>query len=121
MRADWEEEIRQVITEAVSDAAFPEEDSRRMLDRIHSSVGERRRTMRLTKKQTGLAVAAALVVLGSITAVGAGRIASLSSSVSLNAAVASYEELKNRVRPAWDRSRRLQSSFPAARVLNEAL
>lgn len=94
MRADWEEEIRQVITEAVSDAAFPEEDSRRMLDRIHSSVGERRRTMRLTKKQTGLAVAAALVVLGSITAVGAGRIASLSSSVSLNAAVASYEELK---------------------------
>ena len=89
MRADWEEEIRQVITEAVSDAAFPEEDSRRMLDRIHSSVGERRRTMRLTKKQTGLAVAAALVVLGSITAVGAGRIASLSSSVSLNAAVAS--------------------------------
>lgn len=96
MRADWEEEIRQVITEQVSSADFSDEDSSRILRQIHSSMGERRKIMRLSKKQAGLAAAAALVILGSITAVGAGRIAVLYSHTSLNEEVTSYEEMKAR-------------------------
>lgn len=57
-----------------------------MLNNIHTAIEKRSRIMRISKKKTVLFVAAAVMAFGAITAVGAGKIAGLYSSLSLKEA-----------------------------------
>ena len=107
MGYDQEERIKKEIQEQLSTVCFSEERADRILRDVHQqiieedmtmsapvrgkgqsmcvmSMRERRKRMRYNKKRTGLVVAAALVVMGAVTAVAAGKVAYTSSSTHLD-------------------------------------
>ena len=87
-----DEEIRRTI-QALGDSIFlGEDDSERLFQKIRLRTEERRTVMRISRgKKLALALAAVLVI-GSVSAIAAGRVASLSSSTDLKEAIQSAEE-----------------------------
>lgn len=84
MKHDWEKQIKEGILAEVSSVPFSETEENRILDAVHQKIGERSKIMKLSKKKMGIVLAAAMIVVGTVTAVAAGRISYLRSGVSLN-------------------------------------
>ena len=87
-----DEEIRKTIQEFGDSIFLGEDDSERLFQKIRLRTEERRTVMRISRgKKLALALAAVLVI-GSVSAIAAGRVASLSSSTDLKEAIQSAEE-----------------------------
>ena len=50
MKDEWEKKLKKAIEYQVSAVSFSEEDSRRILEKVHDNVGERRKMMNGSKK-----------------------------------------------------------------------
>ena len=87
-----DEEIRKTIQALGDSICLEEADSERLFQKIRLRTEERRTFMRISKgKKLALALAAVLVI-GSVSAIAAGKVASLSSSTDLREAIQSAEE-----------------------------
>lgn len=93
MNVGWENEVKKELVEEVNAVDFPEEIQGQILADVHQQIRKRRVKMRKNKKYTGVILAAALVVIGTVTAIGAGKIAFYSSNHSINDEIADFEEL----------------------------
>ena len=102
MKDEWEKKLKKAIEYQVSAVSFSEEDSRRILEKVHDNVGERRKMMNGSKKRIVIAAAAMVAAAGSITAIGAGRIAFLSSSTYRDQAIRDFDQLKAEGEKALD-------------------
>lgn len=108
--------MREMVREEVAGLYFSEERADQILKRVHQqiteedrtagvpmrergqrtgalSIRERRMRMRYNKKRTGTLIAAALVVMGAVTAVAAGKVAYTSSSTYADERIDTMEEL----------------------------
>lgn len=98
MRRNWDdfedEALRQSVQEGMQGISWTRQQEEDRLQEIHRAMEERSRTMKLRGKKMVLAVAAALAVTGSITAVAAGKITGYYSSTNLDEAIDSPEELQ---------------------------
>lgn len=87
-----DEEIRKTIQALGDSICLGEDDGERLFQKIRLRTEERRTVMRISRgKKLALALAAVLVI-GSVSAIAAGRVASLSSSTDLKEAIQSAEE-----------------------------
>ncbi|MDO5418375.1 MAG: hypothetical protein Q4F29_14345 [Lachnospiraceae bacterium] len=93
MRDRFEDTLRQVMEAELASADFPEAAEQRILEQIHGQVDERRNQMKYSKKRIGIMLAAAFVVIGSITAIGAGKITTLVSHTYKDEAIHSTAQL----------------------------
>lgn len=92
MKEIKDEEIRKTIRALGDSICLEEADSERLFRKIRLRAAERRTVMRISKgKKLALALAAVLVI-GSVSAIAAGKVASLSSSTDLRDAFQSAEE-----------------------------
>lgn len=92
MKEIKDEEIRKTIRALGDSICLEEADSERLFRKIRLRTAERRTVMRISKgKKLALALAAVLVI-GSVSAIAAGKVASLSSSTDLRDAFQSAEE-----------------------------
>ncbi len=103
--------LRDRIQAEVSSAEFTKEAEDRILDRIHCQISERRIVMRLSKKKTGVILAAAMIVLGAATAIGAGRIAYTSGGTNLNEGIRSISQLTGEAKKQLGQAPKLAESF----------
>ncbi len=102
MKKSWDERekqgkrdlLRQQLPADMDRISFTEIQEQENLRQIHRVIEERRRNMRFHGKRMVIAVAAAMMVTGTITAIGAGKIVGLYSSTDLRKAVHSAAELK---------------------------
>lgn len=93
MKRDWEKQIKDEIVSEVSSVPFSKAEEDRILEAVHRRMAERSKIMKLSKKKISIVLAAAMILVGAATAMGAGRIAYLMSSTSRNDAIFSAEQL----------------------------
>lgn len=93
MNAEWEKEMKNQLIQEVSAIDFPEEMEEKILDGVHRQIRKRRKKMRKGKTYTKVILAAALVIIGTVTAIGAGKVAYYSSGHSINDEVHDFAEL----------------------------
>lgn len=93
MKHDWEKQIKDGILAEVSSVPFSETEENRVLDAVHQEIEERSKIMKLSKKKMGIVLAAAMIAVGTVTAVAAGRISHLRIETSLNDAVKEASQL----------------------------
>lgn len=93
MKHDWEKQIKDGILAEVSSVPFSETEENRILDAVHQEIGERSKIMKLSKKKMGIVLAAAMILVGTVTAAAAGKISYLKSGVSLNDVVTEAGQL----------------------------
>ena len=98
MSRNWDdhedEALRRSLREGIQGISWTEQQEDDRLRKIHKAIEERSRTMDLHGKKMVVAVAAALAVTGSITAIAAGKITAFYSSTNLNEAITSPKELE---------------------------
>lgn len=75
MNSSWEDKIKTQLAEEIHAVDFSKETQNQILNRVHGQIRKRRIGMKMNRKYTGVILAAALVVIGGITAIGAGKIA----------------------------------------------
>lgn len=93
MNIGWDEKLKRELTEEICAVDFPKETEERILNHVHGQIKKRRIAMKISRKHTGIVLAAALVVIGSITAIGAGKIAFTSSGHSVSDEIQNIDEL----------------------------
>ena len=93
MNSSWEDKIKTQLAEEIHSVDFSKETQDRILNRVHGQIRKRRIRMKMDRKYTGVILAAALVVIGGITAIGAGKIAFTSGGHSLEEEVENLAEL----------------------------
>lgn len=93
MNDGWENELKKELMEEITAVDFPEEVQGQILAGVHQQIRKRRRTMKRGKRYTGVLLAAALVVIGTVTAIGAGKVAFYSSHHSINDEISDFAEL----------------------------
>lgn len=94
----WDQELKYYFESAAHSVKLNGDAKERILAAAHRQIEERRKNMRIVKKKKAaiLAAAAAVVMLGTITAVGAGTIEGLFTSVNKqNVDYSSGEEIKS--------------------------
>lgn len=106
-----EERIKNQIQAEVSSVCFTRETEDRILDRVHGQIGKRRMIMRLSKKKTGILFAAAMAVIGTVTAIGAGRIAHTSGGTNLNEGIYSVSQLTTQGKDKLGQGLKIAESF----------
>lgn len=94
MNIGWEEELRKNLVEEITALDFPAETEERIRTEIHRQIRKRRMVMKVNRKHTGVILAAALILVGAVTAIGAGKVASYSSGHSLNDEVTDIHALE---------------------------
>lgn len=93
MKYDLEKALKKAVQSEVSSADFSPEDQEKSLEQIHKQICGRSNIMKIHKSKRMIILAAALVAAGTITAIGAGKVASLSSSTNRKDAITSHTEL----------------------------
>ncbi len=106
-----EEKVRVQIQAEVLAVHFTKESEDRILDRIHGQMHERRTIMRFSKKKTGVILAAAMIVLGAATAIGAGRIAYTSGGTNLNEGIHSLSQLTGEAKKQMGQAPKVAEAF----------
>lgn len=96
MNKNLDGRLKELLTSELDTVEMSEEADRRVLAGIHQQMHERRTIMRYPKKRMIVAIAAAIAVTGTITAIAAGRIAGLVSSTNRNEAILSVAELEEK-------------------------
>ncbi|HIQ73041.1 MAG TPA: hypothetical protein IAA51_01285 [Candidatus Cottocaccamicrobium excrementipullorum] len=119
MKDEWEKKLKKAIEYQVSAVSFSEEDSRRILEKVHDNVGERKKMMNGSKKRIVIAAAAMVAAAGSITAIGAGRIAFLSSSTYRDQAIRDFDQLKAEGEKALGQIPKLKESLGGGQTFSE--
>lgn len=94
MSEKWESRIKQSIKEEIQSIELSQLDQNRILTQIHDNKEMRRQNMRAGKKKFAIVFAAVLVAMGTITAIGAGKVTSLVSSTSMEDEIYSVAEFK---------------------------
>ena len=94
MNKKWESQIKQSIKKDIELIEFSQLDQNRILTQIHDNKEMRRQNMRAGKKKFAVIFAAVLVAMGTITAIGAGKVTGLVSSVSVEDEIYSMAEFK---------------------------
>ena len=94
MNKKWESQIKQSIKKDIESIEFSQLDQNRILTQIHDNKEMRRQNMRAGKKKFAVIFAAVLVAMGTITAIGAGKVTSLISSVGVEDEIYSVAEFK---------------------------
>lgn len=93
MNTGWEDKIRQELMAEICAVDLPKETEEQILNHVHGQMKKRRMKMSIGRKHTGVILAAALVVIGSITAIGAGKIAFTSGGHSRDDEIQNITEL----------------------------
>lgn len=93
IRETEDEQIRQALAQRAEKVKVSPEDTRRMADFVHRRIEEENRMKRWSARKIAV-VAAAVCVLGTITAIAAGKVVSIGSDSSWNDAVYDYKEAK---------------------------
>ncbi len=105
MKRKWDEEqLGQRIRGEVEHISWSDAQEQEGLRAIHRAIGERRTEMKFHGKKMMIAVAAALVAMGSITAIAAGTITGYYSGINHNDAIRSASELQEKGRKALGES-----------------
>lgn len=94
MSEKWESRIKQSIKEDIESIEFSQLDQNRIFTQIHNNKEIRRQNMRAGKKKFTVVFAAVLVAMGTITAIGAGKVTSLVSRTNIEDEIYSVEEFK---------------------------
>lgn len=93
MKHNWEKQIKDGIHNEISSVVFSEADENRILDAVHRQTMERSRIMTLSGKKIRIVLAAAMIAVGAVTAVSAGRITGLVSHTCKNEAILEADQL----------------------------
>lgn len=93
VKGNQEELFKDEIQAKVTKVYFSREAEDRVLNNIHYQIHERRSIMKLSKKKMSIVLVAAMIVIGSATAIGAGKIAYTSSHTNRNEAIHSASQL----------------------------
>ena len=102
MSKELDERLEQMLVSGLDTVEMTDEADRRVLAGIHQQIRERSNIMRYPKKRMVVAIAAAVVVTGTITAVAAGKIVGLVSSTNRNEAIHSAVELEKMAEKSLD-------------------
>lgn len=94
MSKDWDKRLGRMIETEVEQIPWESHQEQQALAGIHKQLHERSHIMRFSKKGKMIAVAAAIAVTGTITAIAAGRVAYLTTSTYRNEAIVSVAELE---------------------------
>lgn len=94
MSKGWDGHLREHIASELDRVEMTEMTKNHILSGIHVQIKERRYVMRNSKKKFIISAAAAILALGTISAIAAGRIVGLSSSTNPTEAIHSVVELK---------------------------
>lgn len=94
MSRELDERLKDMLVSGLDTVEMTDEADRRVLAGIHQQIKERSNIMRYPKKRLVVAIAAAVVVTGTITAVAAGKIVGLVSGSSREGMVHSAAELE---------------------------
>lgn len=111
MKKNQEEWIKDEIQTKVLSAYFSKETEDRVLAHIHHQIHERRSIMKLSKKKMSIVLAAAMIVIGSATAIGAGRIAYTSSHTNKNEAIHSASQLIGEAEKKFGKAPKIPEQF----------
>lgn len=95
MSKELDKRLKGMLVSELDTVKMTDEADRRVLAGIHKQIKERSNIMRYPKKKLIVAIAAAVAVTGTITAVAAGKIVGLVSSTGPDQAVHSTTELEN--------------------------
>lgn len=98
MNIGWEEELRKNLMAEITALDFPAETEERIRTEIHRQIRKRRMVMKLNRKHTGVVLAAALILVGAVTAIGAGKVAFYSSGHSVNDEITDIHALEERAK-----------------------
>ena len=94
MSKELDERLKRMLVSELDTVEMTAEEDRRVLAGIHQQIRERSNIMRYPKRKLIVAIAAAVVVTGTITAVAAGKIVGLVSGSSREEMVHSAAELE---------------------------
>ena len=111
MKQEWEKEVQDGLNREISFIDFPKEAEDRILTQIHHQIQKGRKTMKWTKKQTRLILAAAMVIIGATTAIGAGKIAFTQSGHSINDELHNADQLKRQAEETFGEKIRMPEKF----------
>lgn len=117
--ADKEERLKRQFQADMDRIPFTELQQQESLRQIRQAVRERRTNMRFHGKRMVIAVAAAMMAAGTITAVAAGKIAGLYSSTDLTKAVHSVTELQQQAASALGHSPELPETLADGTAFDE--
>ena len=110
----WDQELKHYFESAADSVKLDKDAEERILAGAHRQIQERKKNMGIIKKKKAviIAAAAAVAMLGTITAVGAGTIEGLFTSVNTqNVDYSSEEEIKG-AKVCWEPSPKRRMSFP---------
>lgn len=93
MNIGRENEMKRKLVEEICAIDFPQEAQERVLDGVHQQIRKRRTGMRKGKNYTRVVLAAALVIIGTVTAIGAGKVAYYSSHSYVTDEIYDFDEL----------------------------
>lgn len=111
MKQKWEKEVQDELNREISSIDFPKEAEDRILTRVHYQIEKGRKTMKWTKKQIRLILAAAMVIIGAITAIGAGKVVFTSGGHNINDELHDVAQLKAQAEEAFGEKIRLPEGF----------
>lgn len=94
MNQNRDEQLKMELKTAIEEIPFEEETERRLLQEIHVQLRERRKTMKFSRKTVIALAAAAVMLVGSISVIAAGKIIGFRVSSNRNEAITSIEELR---------------------------
>lgn len=94
MNENWDRHLKERMELELNQVKMTEETDKRILNRIHQQINEESKIMRFTKKNMLVALAAAIAVTGTITAIAAGKIVALSGGSSPDDAFHTAAELE---------------------------
>lgn len=98
MDEKWMVHLEEIVKDEVDSVELAECREQEILAKVHRQIEERRGIMRISKRKLAVAFVAALAVMGTITAVAAGRVTGLISSTNRDEAVHTAAELRAKVR-----------------------
>lgn len=98
MNETWERSLKSSLKTELETVPFSEEEQNRLLAGIHKQLEGRSRSMRLIHKKGMIVLAAALLTVGTVTAIAAGKITGLVSFINKDEAITSVEELKQQAK-----------------------
>ncbi len=94
MDKEWDEWLSAGLKRGMDQIPWDGQQQEQQLAEIHRICGERRKVMRISGKMRVAVLAAAIVVMGSITAVAAGKVVGLVGGTSKSEAITSIEQLR---------------------------
>lgn len=96
MNRDMDARLKERLASEIDTVSMTEEADRRVLAGIHQQIEERGNIMKYPKRKMVVAIAAAIAVTGTITAIAAGKIVGLVSGTNQDEAITSVAELEEK-------------------------